>query len=130
MESGKNDGSCQIRIRFNMSKNNPIVKITENALKRAKQLISLRTELAGLRISIAKGGCSGMTYEVSLSEKINEGDEVINKDGVNFIIDPSAIMFLLGSTIDWKQEKFKNGFTFENPNETARCGCGESFTTS
>ena len=115
-----------------MSKNNPIVTITENALKRAKQLMSLRTEseLAGLRISIAKGGCSGMTYEVSLSEKINEGDEVINKDGVNFIIDPSAIMFLLGSTIDWKQEKFKNGFTFENPNETARCGCGESFTTS
>ena len=71
-----------------------------------------------------------MTYEVSLSEKIKEGDEVIKKQGINFIIDPSAVMFLLGSTIDWKEEKFKRGFTFENPNETARCGCGESFTTS
>ena len=58
------------------------------------------------------------------------GDEVVDKGGVKFIIDPSAIMFLLGSTIDWKEEKFKQGFTFENPNETARCGCGESFSTS
>ena len=71
-----------------------------------------------------------MTYNVSLTEKVNKGDEVVEKNGINFIIDPSAIMFLIGSTIDWKEEKFKKGFTFENPNETARCGCGESFTTS
>ena len=71
-----------------------------------------------------------MTYNVELSEKIRQGDEVIKKEGINFIIDPGAIMFLLGSTIDWKEEKFKQGFTFENPNETARCGCGESFSTS
>ena len=55
---------------------------------------------------------------------------MIKKNGINFIIDPSAVMFLIGSTIDWKEEQFKKGFTFENPNETARCGCGESFTTS
>ena len=110
--------------------NNSIVSITDDAVCRAKELLSQNKSLVGLRISVAKGGCSGMTYEVSLSEKIKEGDEVIKKQGINFIIDPSAVMFLLGSTIDWKEEKFKRGFTFENPNETARCGCGESFTTS
>ena len=110
--------------------NNPLVSITDNAISRAKELLSQNKSLVGLRVSVSQGGCSGMTYEVSLSEKIKDGDEVIKKEGVNFIIDPSAIMFLLGSTIDWKEEKFKRGFTFENPNETARCGCGESFTTS
>ena len=110
--------------------NNPLVSITDNALKRAKDLLSGNKSFVGLRVSVSQGGCSGMTYEVSLSEKINKGDEVVKKNGITFIIDPSAVMFLLGSTIDWKEEKFKKGFTFENPNETARCGCGESFTTS
>ena len=111
-------------------KNNSLVNITDNALNRAKELLSQSKNVVGLRVSVSQGGCSGMTYEVSLSEKIKEGDEGIKKQGINFIIDPSAVMFLLGSTIDWKEEKFKRGFTFENPNETARCGCGESFTTS
>ena len=109
---------------------NSIVTITDNALERAKSLLNNDSELIGLRISVAQGGCSGMTYEVALSKEIKEGDEVVNKDGIKFIIDPGAIMFLLGSTIDWKEEKFKQGFTFQNPNETARCGCGESFSTS
>ena len=107
-----------------------IVNITTKAALKAKSLMKKDKKILGLRISIAQGGCSGMTYEVELSEKINSADEVVNKDGVNFIIDPSAIMFLLGSTIDWREEKFKKGFTFENPNETARCGCGESFSTN
>ena len=111
-------------------KNDPLIKITDNAVNRAKDLLKNDKKIAGLRISISQGGCSGMTYEVNLSEEIKEGDEVVCKGGVNFIIDPSAIMFLLGSTIDWKEEKFKRGFSFENPNETARCGCGESFSTN
>ncbi len=110
--------------------NNTVVKITDNAVNRAKDLLSNNKKLVGLRVSVSQGGCSGMTYEVALSEAIKEGDEVVDKGGVKFIIDPSAIMFLLGSTIDWKEEKFKQGFTFENPNETARCGCGESFSTN
>ena len=125
----KDDRSSKTRIRFNMM-NNPLVSITDNALKRAKDLLSENKSVVGLRVSVSQGGCSGMTYEVSLSEKINKGDEVVKKNGITFIIDPSAVMFLLGSTIDWKEEKFKKGFTFENPNETARCGCGESFTTT
>ena len=129
MEPRKNDGGCKIRVRVNMSKN-PIVSVTDNAVKRAKFLINNNSHVVGLRISVSQGGCSGMTYEVNLSEKINHDDEVIEKDGISFIIDPGAIMFLLGSTIDWKEEKFKQGFTFVNPNETARCGCGESFSTN
>jgi len=110
--------------------NSSIVNITDSAVKRAKFLLNNNPDLVGLRFSISKGGCSGMTYEVSLSKNINQGDEIVQRDGINFIIDPSAVMFLLGTTIDWKEDKFKKGFTFINPNETARCGCGESFTTS
>ena len=129
MEPRKNDRGCKIRVRVNMSKNS-IVNITDNAFNRAKLLINNNSDVVGLRISVSQGGCSGMTYEVNLSKKINQDDEVIEKDGIIFIIDPGAIMFLLGSTIDWKEEKFKQGFTFVNPNETARCGCGESFSTN
>ncbi len=110
--------------------NSPIVNITDSAVERAKFLLNDNPDLVGLRFSISKGGCSGMTYEVSLSKNINQGDEIVEKDGISFIIDPGAVMFLLGTTIDWKEDKFKKGFTFINPNETARCGCGESFTTS
>ena len=78
--------------------NNPLVSITDNAISRAKELLSQNKSVVGLRVSISQGGCSGMTYEVSLSEKIKDGDEVIKKEGVNFIIDPSAVMFLLGSS--------------------------------
>ena len=67
---------------------------------------------------------------VDYAKNIRENEEVIKKNNIVFIIDPSASLFLIGCTIDWKQEKFKNGFTFENPNELARCGCGESFSVS
>jgi iron-sulfur cluster assembly protein len=106
------------------------INITTEAINKAKELIDKDKNSIGLRVEIQKGGCSGMTYNVLQANKINEQDEIVKKDGVNFIIAPSAILFLIGCTIDWKKEKFKNGFTFENPNETARCGCGESFSVS
>tara|TARA_Y100001935_G_scaffold60828_1_gene50975 strand:- start:51 stop:383 length:333 start_codon:yes stop_codon:yes gene_type:complete len=104
------------------------IKITDKAIIKAKELIENSDKTIGLRIAVLKGGCSGMTYNVEYAKEINEQDEVITAEGINFVIDPSAILFLIGSTIDWKQEKFKSGFTFENPNEKARCGCGESFS--
>ena len=104
------------------------VNITKQAVDKAKELVSLDSSSIGLRIEIKKGGCSGMTYDVVHTTSFNEQDEVIKKDGVTFVIDPSAILFIIGSTIDWKEDKFKRVFTFENPNETARCGCGESFS--
>ena len=91
----KDDRSSKTRIRFNMM-NNPLVSITDNALKRAKDLLSENKSIVGLRVSVSQGGCSGMTYEVSLSEKINKGDEVVKKNGITFIIDPSAVMFFNG----------------------------------
>ena len=103
------------------------VNITQKALDKAKELIRLDNNSIGLRIEIKKGGCSGMTYNVVHAKNFHEQDEIIKKDGVTFVIDPSAILFIIGSTIDWKEDKFKRGFSFENPNETARCGCGESF---
>ena len=109
--------------------NNPLVNITDKAANKAKDLLSNNQDVVGLRVSVSQGGCSGMTYEVSYSEKIKAGDEVIEKNGINFIIDPSAVMFLLGSTIDWKEEKFKKDLLLKTLTK-ARCGCGESFTTS
>ena len=100
----------------------------ETVIESVKELVSLENSSIGLRIEIKKGGCSGMTYDVVHAKSFNEQDEVIKKDGVTFVIDPSAILFIIGSTIDWKEDKFKRGFSFENPNETARCGRGESFS--
>ena len=107
-----------------------IVNITEKAVEKAKGLIKNQPDILGLRIKILDGGCSGKTYNVEYAKDIKENEEVIKKSGVIFMIDPGASLFLIGCTIDWKQEKFKNGFTFENPNEIARCGCGESFSLS
>lgn len=108
-------------------KNKIIVNITDNALKKAKTLLENKNEFIGLRVKVLEGGCSGKTYNIDYTKEVKEHDEIIEKNGIKFVIDPSAILFLIGSTIDWKEDKFKNGFTFENPNEVARCGCGESF---
>ena len=107
--------------------NKIIVNITDSALNKAKKLLEDKNDFIGLRVKVLEGGCSGKTYNVDYTKAIQENDEIIEKNGVKFVIDPSAILFLIGSTIDWKEDKFKNGFTFENPNEVARCGCGESF---
>ncbi len=107
--------------------NKIIVNITDSALNKAKKLLEDKNDFIGLRVKVLEGGCSGKTYNVDYTKAIQENDEIIEKNGVRFVIDPSAILFLIGSTIDWKEDKFKNGFTFENPNEVARCGCGESF---
>ena len=104
------------------------LNITKEAVTKAKALIKSNKESIGLRIEIQKGGCSGMTYNVAHTSEIRDQDEVVSKEGITFVIDPSAILFLIGSTVDWKEDKFKSGFTFENPNEKARCGCGESFS--
>ena len=107
-----------------------LVYITDKAAQKAHELIKNESESIGLRVKILDGGCSGKTYNIDFAKNIKENEEVITKNGVKFIIDPGASLFLIGCTIDWKQEKFKNGFTFENPNEMAKCGCGDSFSVS
>jgi len=81
----------------------------------------------GVRVGVKSGGCAGMSYIMEYAKEINPNDEVIEDKGVKVFIDPGAIMYLLGTEMDYKKEQFSSSFIFKNPNETERCGCGESF---
>lgn len=107
----------------------PPITITQNAIERIKFLFEKRNkESYGIRIGIKSGGCSGLTYKIEYADEASPFEEVIEQSGVRILIDPKAIMYLIGTEMDYSEEKFKSGFTFKNPNEKARCGCGESFT--
>ena len=106
-----------------------IINISNSASERIREIIAKGDDDAiGLRIAVKSGGCAGYSYDMDYVSEINPTDEVVEHDGVKVFVDQAAIMFLLGSTMDFKKEKFKSGFTFINPNETERCGCGESFS--
>ena len=83
--------------------------------------------MAGLRVGVRTQGCSGMSYFVEYAEEQKPLEDVVEDKGVKIFIDPMAIMFLVGSTMDFVEDKFNSGFVFTNPNEKGRCGCGESF---
>ena len=106
-----------------------ILTFSDQAKTRLKEIMSSDEykNALGLRISVKSGGCAGMTYDMNYVEQFFEGDEKIDVDGVNVFIDPKAIMYLLGTQMDYKVDKFTSSFVFNNPNETERCGCGESF---
>lgn len=103
--------------------------ITDAAADRVKELMA-RSEkpILGLRVGVKSRGCSGMSYFVEYAEDKKKFEEVVEDKGVTILIDPAATMFLIGSEMDYAEDKFQSGFTFKNPNEKARCGCGESFT--
>ena len=104
------------------------IKLSDNAAKRIKEIISKAKEaIIGVRVGVASGGCAGMSYVMEYAKKANPNDEIIEDKGVKVLIDPNAIMYLLGTEMDYKKEKFSSQFVFKNPNETERCGCGESF---
>ncbi|MDC3111261.1 MAG: HesB/IscA family protein [Candidatus Pelagibacterales bacterium] len=106
-----------------------IINISTSASERIREIISKANEDAiGLRIAVKSGGCAGYSYDMDYVSEINPTDELVEHEGVKVFVDQAAIMFLLGSTMDFKKDKFKSGFTFINPNETERCGCGESFS--
>ena len=106
-----------------------ILTFSEKAKSRLKEIMSSNNhrESLGLRISVTSGGCAGMTYKMDYIQKKIDGDEKINIDGIDVFIDPKAIMYLLGTKMDYKEDKFASSFVFNNPNETEKCGCGESF---
>ena len=107
---------------------NPIIKLSDNAASRIKEIMSnAETESLGVRVSVKTGGCAGMSYVMEYTKEVNPSDEVIEEKGVKVFIDPSAVMYLLGTEMDYKVEEFSSSFVFNNPNETERCGCGESF---
>ena len=104
--------------------------LTQNAVSRVKSLMNRAEEdVIGLRVGVSNKGCSGLSYVVDYARERKRFEEEITQDGVTILIDPAAVMFLIGSTIDYQESKLQSGFVFENPNETGRCGCGESFTT-
>ena len=110
---------------------NDILTLTESAVSRVRRIMELRDEeppAIGVRIGVRNAGCSGMTYSMDFATEISTHDEVIEADDVKVMIDPAAIMFLIGTELDYKEEKLSAGFVFNNPNVTSTCGCGESFT--
>ena len=105
-----------------------IISLSENAAKRIKEIMSAaENKSIGVRVGVKSGGCAGMSYVMEYAEEINPNDEVIEDKGVKVFIDPAAVIYLLGTEMDYKKDNFSTSFTFNNPNETERCGCGESF---
>ena len=105
-----------------------IITLSVSAAERIKQIMSSDTNNSvGVRIGVKSGGCAGMSYVMEYTKTSNPSDEVIEDKGVKVFIDPGAIMYLLGTEMDYKTEEFSSSFIFKNPNETERCGCGESF---
>ncbi len=104
------------------------ITITDAAAERAKAIIASRDEPAvALRVSIDEKGCSGLTYRIDFAEAAGPLDEVVEEKGVRILIDPKATLFILGSEMDYVEDKLQSGFVFNNPNAKGVCGCGESF---
>ena len=107
---------------------NPIMKLSDNATLRIKEIMSSdENESLGVRVSVKTGGCAGMSYVMDYTKEANPSDELIEDKGVKVFVDSGAIMYLLGTEMDYKKEELSSSFVFNNPNETERCGCGESF---
>jgi len=105
------------------------ISVTTAAAARAKRLIEQADRpVIGIRVGIDTKGCSGFAYNVEYAEDHGKFEDVVEKDGVKFFVDPMAVMYLLGSELDYQETKMESGFVFNNPNETGRCGCGESFS--
>ena len=110
-----------------MERNAPLT-ITDAAAERVKTLLAKRGKpAAGIRIGVRSKGCSGLSYTLEYADERTPYDEVVEEKGVTVLIDPKATMFILGTEMDWVEDKMQNGFVFRNPNEKGRCGCGESF---
>ena len=105
-----------------------VIKLSDKAAERIKEIMSLADNSAiGVRVGVKSGGCAGMSYVMEYSKEINPNDEIIEDKGVKVFIDSAAVMYLLGTEMDYKKEELSSSFVFNNPNETERCGCGESF---
>jgi len=107
---------------------NPIIKLSDNAALRIREIMSgAQNDSLGVRVSVKTGGCAGMSYVMEYTKEVNPRDELIEDKGVKVFVDSSAVMYLLGTEMDYKKEELSSSFVFNNPNETERCGCGESF---
>ncbi|QPC44765.1 Fe-S cluster assembly scaffold SufA [Kaustia mangrovi] len=104
-----------------------VMNLTDAAAARIRELMSKADRpVAGLRVGVKKGGCAGMEYTMDYVDEADPRDEVVEDKGVTLLIDPAAILFLLGTEMDFEVGKLSSGFVFNNPNQTSACGCGES----
>ena len=116
---------------LHFDKNTPILSITDQASARVQEIVKgAESDVIGLRIGIKTAGCSGLQYNVEFAKEQQPFEDAIDVNGVRVLIDPAAVMFLVGTEMDWREDKFNSSFVFNNPNEAARCGCGESFSIS
>ena len=107
----------------------PILQLSDTAATHVKALIE-RSEkpVLGLRVGVRTQGCSGLSYFVEYAEEQNPLEEVVEDKGVKIFVDAMALMYFIGAEMDYQEDKLQSGFVFNNPNEKARCGCGESFS--
>ena len=107
----------------------PMITLTEAAAERVKVLLAKAEKPAlGLRVGVRTRGCSGLSYTVEYADAPKKFEDVVEAKGVRIFIDPTAVMFLIGTELDYVEDRLQSGFVFKNPNEKARCGCGESFS--
>ena len=104
-----------------------VLSLTDAATARVKAIMASKgPEILGLKIGVKKGGCAGMEYTMTWAKKIDRFDEVVEAGGARVIIEPEAVLYLLGTEMDFRSDKLTSGFVFNNPNQKGACGCGES----
>lgn len=106
-----------------------VMRLTDAAAERIREVMAQKQSeraIAGLRVGVKNGGCAGMSYTMEYAESANPADEVVEDKGVRLLIDPKAVLFLLGTEMDYRTDKMSAQFVFNNPNQTSACGCGES----
>nr|WP_183858078.1 Fe-S cluster assembly scaffold SufA [Prosthecomicrobium pneumaticum] len=104
-----------------------VMSLSEAAAERVREIIAdSERPIAGLRVGVKKGGCAGMEYTMDMVEAADPADERVADKGVTLFVDPKAVLFLLGTVMDFETTKLRSGFVFRNPNEVSACGCGES----
>jgi iron-sulfur cluster assembly protein len=103
------------------------MRLSEAAAARIREILaSTERPIAGVRVGVKNGGCAGMAYTMEYADRVEPSDEVVEDKGVRLLVDPKAVLFLLGTEMDYKVDKLATQFVFNNPNQTSACGCGES----
>ena len=103
-----------------------VLSLTDAAAERVREIMAAREGATGLRVGVKNGGCAGMSYTMEIAQEIRPGEDVVEDKGVRVIVDPKAVLFLIGTQMDYEVGKLSSGFVFNNPNQPSACGCGES----